>query len=103
MVEDGRAVLASGVRALPVDLGRVMGAEERPEEFFIRCSLGIELDLNGFRVPGAAGADILVRRLAQVVAGVVEGCLHAPEAAAGEGGFLGLWRCHGESAIALFK
>ncbi len=86
--------------ALPVGGGRVVHAEELEQQVAVAQSLGVELDLQRFRMAGAPGLDLLVARVRGCAAGVADlgaehagdlthQFLHAPEASSGEIG--GLW------------
>ena len=94
--EDGRAILRADIRALAVELGRIVRDREIDLQQAAEAHLArIVGHAHRFGVPGAAAADLLVLRgrlLAAGIAGhraghavdVLEHALHAPEAAAGE-------------------
>src|SRR6185369_6946818 len=96
-----RAILRAGVRALAVQLRRVVhDGEEDLQDLAVADLLRIVLDLDRLGVSGRAGADHGVVRghLAAAgiaghgvehASGVLVYALHAPEAAAGDHGGLG--------------
>ena len=96
-VEDGRAVAGADVVALAVLRRRIVDLEEELEEVAEAHLVGIEDDLDGLGV----GAVLAVGGVGDVAARVADPgrddaghladeVLHAPEAAAGEDGGLGL-------------
>jgi hypothetical protein len=99
--EDGRPVLGAGVRALPVELGRIVGhREEDPQDLAIRDLLRVEGDLDGLGVARLTAAHLVIdgrprgaariaRHGAGDAPGVLEHGLHPPEAAARQDGGLG--------------
>ena len=95
--EDAGAVLAAHVAELRVGGQRIDVAPEHVEELCVGDLAGVVHDLDRLGVAGLAGRDLLVRRVRRAAARVagggrddavqlVERRLHAPEAAAGEGG-----------------
>ena len=94
------AVLRALVRPLPVQLCRVMRHREIDlQQAAVGDLLWIEGDFDRFRVPRAAGADLLVawsrwraarisRNRVRHAHGMLEDGLNAPEAAAGKNRFL---------------
>ncbi len=97
--KDRRAVLGADIVALPVELGRIVGAEEDVEDLGIGNRRGIEFHLDRFGMAGAARTDLLVGRVLDIAADIaafdlldaddiVEHRLGAPEASARDNGRL---------------
>src|SRR6185503_19440342 len=75
---DRGSVLRADVVALAHALRRVMALPEDLEHLFVRRLLPVEGDEHDLGVTGRAGADLLVRRVARVAAGVAgRGRVHA--------------------------
>src|SRR5205814_7704847 len=91
------------VVSLLIRRGRIVEAEEKLQDLIVADLFRIEFDLNRLRVACAAGLHIFISRIGERAAGVADGrvghavelpeqFLHAPEASAGERGFLShLW------------
>src|SRR5262249_19150196 len=73
--EDRRAVLIADVRALPVELRRVVQLPERVQQLVVGHLLGVELDEHGLGVAGRVAADLLIRRWVRAPARVPDGRL----------------------------
>src|SRR4029079_19403361 len=97
MIENRRPVLVAAVAELAVFRQRIVVVPEHVEQLLIADLGGVVSDLNRLGVPGAAGRNLFVGRLVALAAGIARGRadharhlveigLHAPEAAAGEGG-----------------
>ena len=91
LVEHGRAILRADVRALTVQLGKIVNFIEELGELFEGDYLGIIIHFNGLSMTGLAGADLFVGGLILTAAHVADnGCqyawvlfemvLHAPKA-----------------------
>src|SRR5690606_32548854 len=78
MIEDRGAVLRADVGALAVQRRGVVDREEDAQQVAVGELVRVELDLHDLRVAGRAGADLLVRRVGHVAAGVAG--LHAQHA-----------------------
>ena len=66
--EDRGTVLRADIIALAIELCRVVRREEDVEQLVVADLIGIEGDADGFRMPGVAAADLLVRRPCGVAA-----------------------------------
>src|SRR3989338_108213 len=75
MIKYNGSVLAPYIRALSVNLCRVMYAPKNFQKFLIRSFFGIELDLNSFCMTGFSVAYIFVRRILERAACVTNSCL----------------------------
>ena len=96
--ENCRAVLSPDIRALAVELGRIMGDREIDlQDTAVADAAGIEHDPDRFRMPGLVGANHLVMRGLGGAPGITrDGCgdavymlkytLDAPKAATREDG-----------------
>src|SRR4051794_19746950 len=104
--KDDGAVLPADVRALAIELGRVVQLEVLGDQILVADLGGVERYLGALDVPGVARADLLVRWVVDVAALVADRrvddavdlakrCLDLPEAAGAEGGLLGLRLCGG--------
>jgi len=62
-IKNDRAILLSDVRALPVNLGRVVNFEEQPGKSSETDFCRVIFDLNRFNVSGLSAADLFVSRL----------------------------------------
>src|SRR5437773_2028776 len=96
--EDDRAVLVTEVGALAVECRRVVHVPEGVEQLRVRDPGRVVRDLDGFGVPGAARANLLVGHVVDVAAlitrdgidharDLVEEVLDAPETSAGKSCF----------------
>ena len=122
---DGLVVMAT-VAELAAGVGGVVGFPEGIEQVVVGDLVGVIVDLYGFDMTGGIGADLFVGGVfhgAAAVAGddcfdafeIAERRLHAPEAAAGKGGFDQVWivfefaevgkvvGVHGKFYVLLFK
>src|SRR5262249_55554811 len=70
---DAGAVLRAHVVALAHALGRIVVFPERLEQLLVRDLLRVIDHQNHLVVPGAAGANLLVRRVGRVATGVADG------------------------------
>src|SRR5215210_3120390 len=68
--EDRRAILGADVIALAVELGRVVGREKDVEQVVVAQLLIVEGDSDRFGMAGVAAANLLVRGIGEVAAGV---------------------------------
>lgn len=71
--EYGRTVLVADIRALPVQLRRVMQPEEMPAQVFKTDDTAIELHMHSFSMAGVLITDILICRVIQRTADVPYG------------------------------
>src|SRR5213592_3589979 len=91
MVENRRPILSAEVRALAVQLRGIMILPEDIQQGFVRSLCRIVVNLNCFRMSCAVGADVFIRRILHLAAGVANTgachtrnlpkcCFDAPEA-----------------------
>src|SRR5580658_6807786 len=82
VVKNHRAVLRADVGPLAVRRGGVVARPEKLVQLFVARFLGIELDMHGLGVTGAAGANVFVSRTFKRPAHVTDGGFaHAGEPA----------------------
>jgi len=65
MEEDHRPVIGPDIRALPVELGRVMDRPEHIKELLVTHFGRIVIDLHYLRMPGFTRTYLFVRRIFQ--------------------------------------
>src|SRR5687768_18366053 len=96
MVEDRRAVLRSDIVPLPIGRRRVVNREKNAQQLAKPDHGRVERDPHDLRMTGVAVADLLVRRIDHLAAGIarfdgldplqaVEYRLETPEASSTEG------------------
>src|SRR3954465_11096979 len=99
MKEDGRTVLTTRIRPLPIEGGRIVHRPERIQQGVIRDECWIERHLHHLGMAGSVGTNVVVcwvLQLAAQVAGnglehpgdLAERLLHTPEAARAKRSFL---------------
>lgn len=101
--EDDRAILGAVVRALPVELGRVMVLEKDVQQRFERHFIGVKLHFDYLGMPRGVRTYLFVGRIVFVspripyegifdTFSVAECNFNAPEAAGAEGGSMEIGR-----------
>ena len=70
MEEDGGAVLLAEIRALAVHLSRIVHLPENVEQLLVADFGWIERDLDHLRMAGCVGANVPIRGILRVPAGI---------------------------------
>ena len=66
VIKDSRTILSPNIGSLTVELSRIVAFPKYIQQFGVADCLRVEVDLDGFRVASFTGANLLVRRRAEV-------------------------------------